>query len=247
LSETFVDDNSRAIFHNAHEYPRLYSEDGMAPVRYCAPRLDRGYEVEGIRRRLAQRAGFACEPDVGGMCGCIDVVSVKLRLRPRATTRGSDPEGRDTGLSDRANGEGGPYFSGLFCFSSGITDLLLFGIVSRPWSPLASLPPEVDVPLPLLFGAMPVVSVDPLDAEFAAGRGVPGPPALLCAYASELDRTKAVAKKTAESFIAWFPFDRQHRMKTATAGLCSDLVILPTPCDPMPCDLAEGPAGQLTS
>jgi hypothetical protein len=24
------------------------------------------------------------------------------------------------------------YFSGFFCFSSGITDLLLFGIVSRP-------------------------------------------------------------------------------------------------------------------
>jgi hypothetical protein len=100
---------------------------------------------------------------------------------------------------------GRPHFSGLFCLSSGITDLLLFGIVSRPWSPLASLPPEVDVPLPLLFGAMPVVSAGPLDAELAAGRGVPGPPALLCAYTSEPDRAKAVAKKTAESFIAGIP------------------------------------------
>jgi hypothetical protein len=66
-----------------------------------------------------------------------------------------------------------PYFSGLFCFSSGITDLLLFGIVSRPWSPFASLPPDVDVPLPLLLGVMPVVSED-LEAELAAGRGSPG-------------------------------------------------------------------------
>jgi hypothetical protein len=72
------------------------------------------------------------------------------------------------------------YFSGLCCLSSGITDLLLLGIVSRPWSPLASLPPDVDVPLPLLFGAIPVVSEEPFElAELAAGRGVPGPPGLL--------------------------------------------------------------------
>ena len=92
------------------------------------------------------------------------------------------------------------YFSGLFCFSTGITDLPLSGIASRPWSPLASLPPDVDVPLPLLFGAMPDVSLA-LEAELAAGRGVPGFPALLWAYAKEPDKTKAVTKNIEESFM----------------------------------------------
>jgi hypothetical protein len=32
------------------------------------------------------------------------------------------------------------------------------GILSRPWSPLASLPPDVDVPLPVLLGDTPAVS-----------------------------------------------------------------------------------------
>jgi hypothetical protein len=57
------------------------------------------------------------------------------------------------------------------------------------------------VPLPLLFGAMPVVSDGFLDAEVAAGRGVPGPPGLLWAYASELDRIKEVARNAANVFI----------------------------------------------
>jgi hypothetical protein len=35
--------------------------------------------------------------------------------------------------------------------------MLLSGILSRPWSPLASEPPEVEVPLPLLLGRMPLV------------------------------------------------------------------------------------------
>jgi hypothetical protein len=57
LSETFVDDDNRAMFHNAHEYRVLYP--GAATiVRYCAPRLDQGYEVEAIRQRVALRAGL---------------------------------------------------------------------------------------------------------------------------------------------------------------------------------------------
>jgi hypothetical protein len=35
--------------------------------------------------------------------------------------------------------------------------MLLSGILSRPRSPLASEPPEVEVPLPLLLGRMPLV------------------------------------------------------------------------------------------
>ena len=46
--------------------------------------------------------------------------------------------------------------------------MLLSGILSRPWSPFASLPPDVDVPLPLRLGlfALPVV-VDGEAAGFA--------------------------------------------------------------------------------
>src|ERR1700761_3843061 len=52
-----------------------------------------------------------------------------------------------------------------------MTVLLLSGILSLPWSPLASLPPEVDVPLPLPLGfiALPVVGDVPGVAELAAG------------------------------------------------------------------------------
>ena len=60
---------------------------------------------------------------------------------------------------------------GLRCRSSGITLLSLSGILSRPWSPLASLPPELDVSLPLRLGfmALPVVGEVPGVAELAAG------------------------------------------------------------------------------
>lgn len=84
-----------------------------------------------------------------------------------------------------------------------MTDLSLSGIVSLPWSPLASLPPDVEVPLPLLFGAMPVVSLGLFElAEFAAGRGVPGPPASLWAYASGPDIKNAAVKAIAVIFMA---------------------------------------------
>jgi microcystin-dependent protein len=67
-SETFVDDDSRGVFHNADEYAALYP--GVArPARYCAPRLDSGYEVEAVRRRLAERSGISFEraPKTGGL------------------------------------------------------------------------------------------------------------------------------------------------------------------------------------
>jgi hypothetical protein len=51
----------------------------------------------------------------------------------------------------------------------------------------------VEVPLPLLLGAMPVVSCLAF-SELAAGRGVPGAPALLCPYATGADNMNAVAK-----------------------------------------------------
>jgi hypothetical protein len=56
-SETFLDDDSRGVFHNAQEYRLLYPGEQSAPIRFCAPRPDSGYEVEEVRRKIAQRAG----------------------------------------------------------------------------------------------------------------------------------------------------------------------------------------------
>jgi hypothetical protein len=79
LSETFVDDDSRAMFHNAHEYAALYPEDVARPARYRAPRLEIGYEVEAIRRKLAARAGLLSDgQDAGTLRGHIDAVSPRL-------------------------------------------------------------------------------------------------------------------------------------------------------------------------
>ena len=78
LSESFIDDDSRGMFHNAHEYCALYPDVPADPARYCAPRLDEGYEVEAVRRGIAQRAGLlraADGPRTGELRGYIDLVS----------------------------------------------------------------------------------------------------------------------------------------------------------------------------
>jgi glycosyltransferase involved in cell wall biosynthesis len=55
-SESFVDDDSRTMFHNLLDYYRLYPDSIRAPAVYCAPRIDEGYELEAIRQQLAARA-----------------------------------------------------------------------------------------------------------------------------------------------------------------------------------------------
>jgi hypothetical protein len=57
-SESFVDDDSRGMFHNVHEYRVLYPDTPNEPARYYAPRLEGGYEVEAARRRIELRAGI---------------------------------------------------------------------------------------------------------------------------------------------------------------------------------------------
>jgi Hint domain len=56
LSETFIDDDSRDMFHNAHEYRTLYPDAPAVAQQYCAPRHEDGYEVEAVRRRINARA-----------------------------------------------------------------------------------------------------------------------------------------------------------------------------------------------
>ncbi|MCW3477114.1 Hint domain-containing protein [Limobrevibacterium gyesilva] len=57
-AETFVDDNSRLMFDNADEYYDMFGAD-EAPRGFSAPRVEEGYQLEAVRRRLAARAGIA--------------------------------------------------------------------------------------------------------------------------------------------------------------------------------------------
>lgn len=54
-SETFVDDESRGMFHNAAEYAALYPTAAQQPAQYCAPRVEEGSRLEAIRKRLNAR------------------------------------------------------------------------------------------------------------------------------------------------------------------------------------------------
>jgi autotransporter passenger strand-loop-strand repeat protein len=74
-AESFIDDDSRMMFHNAHEYRALYPDAPVGPARYCAPRLKDGHVVEAARRRIEGRAGIG--PGSGrklALRGYIDVV-----------------------------------------------------------------------------------------------------------------------------------------------------------------------------
>ena len=51
-SETYLDDDNRGMFHNAAEFAALYGADAV-PRRYYAPRLEHGFALEAVRRRLA--------------------------------------------------------------------------------------------------------------------------------------------------------------------------------------------------
>jgi len=75
LSETFVDDDSRGMFHNVHEFDELYPDAVREPARYYAQRLEGGYEVEAVRRRIALRAGLAACETIGKLRGYLDLVS----------------------------------------------------------------------------------------------------------------------------------------------------------------------------
>jgi len=58
-SETYFNDDNRGMFHNAHEYARLYPDDMPQVAHYCAPRIDCGEELQAIRNRLSNRAEAA--------------------------------------------------------------------------------------------------------------------------------------------------------------------------------------------
>jgi hypothetical protein len=56
-SETFVDDNSRGMFHNAQEFEILYPDVTLSSGGlYYARRVDSGPELEAVRRRMSDVA-----------------------------------------------------------------------------------------------------------------------------------------------------------------------------------------------
>jgi O-antigen biosynthesis protein len=76
LAETFVDDDSRCMFHNVQQYRVLYPDEQQNAARYCAPRLDVGYEVEAARRQIDSRAGLrSAEDHPLELRGFVDVAS----------------------------------------------------------------------------------------------------------------------------------------------------------------------------
>ncbi len=55
-SETFIDDDSRGMFHNLADFAARYPDAASPKALYCAPRLEHGAELEAIRRAIAARA-----------------------------------------------------------------------------------------------------------------------------------------------------------------------------------------------
>ncbi len=51
-SESFVDDDNRSMFQNAHEWQARYPGRPRIPAVYCAPRVESGAALTAIRRRL---------------------------------------------------------------------------------------------------------------------------------------------------------------------------------------------------
>ena len=77
LAESFVDDNCRGMFHNAHEHAALYPDAPRVPALYCAPRRKDSEQVEAVRRRLARRADPAAPPgyeQFGALHGRVDLI-----------------------------------------------------------------------------------------------------------------------------------------------------------------------------
>ena len=76
-AESFVDCDSRTMFHNAAEYAALYPGEAAERWVFCAPRVEGGEKLAAIRRRLDARAGLPAETpdtDPGPLLGRLDGV-----------------------------------------------------------------------------------------------------------------------------------------------------------------------------
>jgi len=70
-AESFQDEHFRRQFFNAEDYRRRYP-GAMAPAVACLPRLDSGFQLQAIWRRVAARAGIAEITEIGALRGYVD-------------------------------------------------------------------------------------------------------------------------------------------------------------------------------
>jgi Hint domain len=69
-AESFVDCDSRQMFHNAAEFVQLYPGAEPTHRAFCAPRIEDGADLVALWQRLARRAGIT--PASGPLLGCLD-------------------------------------------------------------------------------------------------------------------------------------------------------------------------------
>jgi O-antigen biosynthesis protein len=75
LSESFIDDDSRDMFRNAHEFHARYPHAAASVTQYCAARLEEGYDIAAVCHRIAMRAGRMSSADtVGPLHGFVDSI-----------------------------------------------------------------------------------------------------------------------------------------------------------------------------
>ena len=70
-AESFRDEHFRQQFANLEEFQRLYPGDA-APAVLCLPRLESGFDLHAIQRRVAKRAGIAEATGTGELRGYVD-------------------------------------------------------------------------------------------------------------------------------------------------------------------------------
>jgi autotransporter-associated beta strand protein len=73
-AESFLDDGCRNQFQNAAEFRALYPDSDPGFAGSCLPRIEDGFHLQAIQRRLAERAGLAIASDQRGpLRGYVDV------------------------------------------------------------------------------------------------------------------------------------------------------------------------------
>ncbi len=66
LAESFIDNDSRAMFQNVGDFFEHYPESGKRRAKSFAPRRDEGFEINAARQKIAARAGIATESRAPG-------------------------------------------------------------------------------------------------------------------------------------------------------------------------------------
>ena len=66
-----MNEDFRRQFHNAADFERRYPGE-IAPAFACQPRLDHGFQLHAIQRRIDARAGIAAPTVTGALRGFVD-------------------------------------------------------------------------------------------------------------------------------------------------------------------------------